>query len=237
MLDLFATDPEAREKKEATRAPRNFERPTFDFQFRSGMLKNRLPVSLQQWRVTTPHQSIADAFVENFGGTIGEDRSGQLAVSTDTSEIEIVVTGPIEAKLIQWQDGFPVHECDGAKFLSHPDDHDLVGTPCSCPPTIEEKKDRARQRPPRGPKPNITIPFRLANDYELGQGKYVATAWTFAEDLPWVLAELAEVGGEALCKLGLEHIEYKTQAGEKREFTKPYLKVVGSYNDAIAEER
>lgn len=233
MLDIFATDPEAaaaREEREQKREAARQPRPSFDFQFRSGEMVNRQPRSLRKWRLETPSEDTANALAQLFDGTISTAPNGAYRVDTDRDRIEVVVTGPVDAKLVQWADGLPIHECDGQTSML-PDDK---GQPCGCPATIQEKKDKAKVR--RGPKPNITIPFRLPQDWDLGLGKYTATAWTFAEDLPYTMKALSRVDGDALCVLRLEHVEYTTTSGEAREFTKPVLDVIGSFNDAVAED-
>ncbi|MCI3271040.1 recombination directionality factor [Streptomyces cylindrosporus] len=232
MLDIFATDPEAKEKREEREAARErATRPTWDFQFRSGKRNGTKPVSLRKWRITTPKQEVANALKELFGGSITEAPNGDYAVDTDTDAIEVVVdASKIESKLIQWADGLPIHECDGSKYLSPEDDK---GKPCGCPKLLDERKDLARQR--RGPKPNIVLPLRLAQDEELGLGKYTATAWSFAEDLPYTMRALQRIDGEALCILRLEFVEYEV-GGETRSFTKPVLDVVSSFQDAIADD-
>ncbi|WP_330478664.1 hypothetical protein OG301_26665 [Streptomyces platensis] len=233
MLDIFATDPEAKaQREEREEARTRAERPSFAFQFRSGKMNGRQPVSLKQWRITTPRQAVAEALKELYGGTITEATNGDFAVDTDQDRISVVVdVSKIESKLIQWADGLPIHECDGSKYLSPEEDK---GKPCDCPKLLEERKEKAKQR--RGPKPNIVIPIRLPLDEELGLGKYTATAWSFAEDLPYTMKALSRIDGEALCVLRLEHVEYTLKSGEKREFTKPVLDVVGSFQDAIADD-
>jgi hypothetical protein len=232
MLDIFATDPEAKAQREEREAARRPERPEFAFQFRSGKMIGKQPVSLQKWRITTPRLEVAEALKELYGGSIGEAPNGDYAVDTDTNQIEVIVdASKIESKLIQWADGLPVHECDGSKYLSPDDDK---GNPCGCPRILADRKERAKQR--RGPKPNIVVPIRLPQDEDLGTGKYTATAWSFAEDLPFTMGALADIKGEALCVLRLEHIEYTTKSGEAREFTKPVLDVKGSFQEAISED-
>lgn len=234
MLDIFATDPEAaaaREEREQKREAATQSRPSFDFQFRSGKREGRQPISLKTWRITAPRKEVADALKELFGGTISEAPNGDYALDTELDRIEVIVDASrIDAKLIQWADGLPIHECDGSTSLLQDD----KGQPCGCPTTIQEKKDRATQR--RGPKPNIVIPFRLPQDEDLGLGKYTATAWSFAEDLPYTMKALSRIDGLALCALRLEHVEYTTRTGEKREFTKPVLTTIGSFQDAIADD-
>ncbi|KOG22012.1 hypothetical protein [Streptomyces viridochromogenes] len=233
MLDIFATDPEAKAAREERESARErATRPDYAFQFRSGGRVNGKPVSLRQWRITTPKLEVAQAVKELYGGTIGEAPNGDYAVDTDTETIEVVIdASKIESKLIQWADGLPVHECDGSVFLSPDEDK---GKPCGCPKILAERKEKAKQR--RGPKPNIVLPIRLPQDEDLGLGKYTATAWSFAEDLPYTMKALGRIDGEALCILRLEHVEYTTQSGEKREFTKPVLDVVTSYQDAISAD-
>jgi hypothetical protein len=159
-----------------------------------------------------------------------------LHVLTESPAVEIVIAGSkaIEDKLILWGAGGPAHECDG-EFSLLPDDK---GEPCGCPRTMAERKDLARRRPPRGPSPSINVTFRLAGaGYELGAGKLIATAWSLAEVIHEVKDALDQVDGEALCRLEIEHVEYTTKTGEAREFRKPVITVLGSYNDAIGEER
>ncbi|WP_432118498.1 hypothetical protein [Streptomyces sp. bgisy032] len=232
MLDIFATDPEAKAAREEREQKREAAtRPEWSFQFRSGKRVGRQPVSLRHWRITTPKLETAQALKELFGGTIGEAPNGDYALDTERDRIEVIVNASrIESKLIQWADGLPIHECDGSKFLSPEDDK---GKPCGCPGLLDERKELAKQR--RGPKPNIVVPVRLPQDEDLGQGKYTATAWSFAEDLPYTMRALSRIEGDALCVLRLEHVEYEVK-GEKREFTKPVLDVVSSYNDAIAAD-
>lgn len=232
MLDIFATDPEAKAEREEREAKSQAaRRPEWAFQFRSGKRNGSQPVSLRHWRITAPKLDTAEALKELFNGTITEAPNGDFAVDTDLDKLEVIVdASKIESKLIQWADNLPVHECDGSKFLSPEDDK---GKPCGCPKILAERKEKAKQR--RGPKPNIVIPVRLPQDEDLGTGKYTATAWTFAEDFPGAMKALSRIDGEALCVLRLEYIEWEKN-GEMKSFIKPCLDVVSSYQDAIADE-
>jgi hypothetical protein len=240
-LRIFDTDPDAKPKKRETKTA--YDRPVF--QFRSGMQvfnktkKRNEPVTLTNWRVLTDDPTVAQGIAELMGGTPEEydaTKAMNLHVLTDSPSVEIVINGSkaIEDKLIQWGVGGPVHECDG-EFSLLPDDK---GEPCGCPRTLAERKELAKRRPPKGPAPSINITFRLAGaGYELGTGKLIATAWSLAEVIHEVQEALDQVEGEALCRLEIEHVEYTTKDGEYREFRKPVITVLGSYNDAIGEER
>ncbi|MFF8942857.1 hypothetical protein ACF1A5_11410 [Streptomyces sp. NPDC014864] len=239
-LRIFDTDPDAKPKPRKAKV--EYERPVF--QFRSGMqVRNEKtrkmdPVSLANWRVLTDDPAIAEGIAELMGGTPDEydpTKAMHLHVLTESPSVEIVINGSkaIEDKLILWGPGGPVHECDGEFFLSPAED---AGQPCGCPSTLAERKDLAKRR--RGPSPSINVTFRLAGlGYELGTGKLIATAWSLAEVIHEVKDALDAVEGEALCRLTLEHVQYTNKAGIDVSFRKPVIEVLGSYSDAIAEER
>jgi hypothetical protein len=239
-LRIFDTDPDAKPKPRAPKV--EYERP--NFQFRSGMQvwnaekRKNEPVSLANWRVLTDDPVIAESIAELMGGRSEEYDSTKalhLHVMTETPSVEIVINGSkaIEDKLILWGPGGPVHECDGQYFLSPAEDK---GQPCGCPSLMSERKDLAKRR--RGPSPSINVTFRLAGlGYDLGPGKLIATAWSLAEVIHEVKDALDAIDGEALCRLELEHVQYTNKAGINVEFRKPVITVLGSYNDAIGEER
>lgn len=240
-LRIFDTDPDAKPRKREAKS--TYERPVF--QFRSGMqvknpeTKRMDPVSLATWRVLTDDPIVADSIAELLGGTSEEydpTKEMNLQVLTESESVEIVINGAkaIEDKLILWGIGGPAHECDG-EFSLLPDDR---GEPCGCPRTMKERKDLAKRRPPRGPSPSINVTFRLAGlGYELGTGKLIATAWSLAEVIHEVKDALDQVDGEALCRLTLVLVEYTNKAGIDVSYRKPVIEVLGSYADAIAEER
>ncbi|MEU5149750.1 hypothetical protein AB0G42_21535 [Streptomyces yangpuensis] len=240
-LRIFNTDPDA---KPEPRKPVEYTRTEYAFQFRSGMQvynpekKKNEPVSLANWRVLTADPVVADAIAELLGGAVEEydpTKELNLHVLTDSPSVEIVIEGSksIEDKLILWGAAGPIHECDGEFFLSPPEDK---GAPCGCPPILSERKELAKKR--RGPSPAIVVPFRLAgHGYELGVGKLMGTAWSLAEVIHEVKEALDRVEGEALCRLELEHVQYVNKAGIDVSYRKPVITVLGSYNDAIGEQR
>lgn len=232
-LQIFSTDPDAKPKPK----PETDFSNDHTFAFRSGMVVNKKPVSLANWRVVTGDPMVADAVAQLLGGAVEEydpTKEMHLHVLTDTPSVEVVLDGSkaIEDKLILWGRMGPVHECDGVAFLSPPE---RKGEPCGCPKLMSERKEAARQG--IGPAPSINVTFRLAHDYDLGKGKLVATAWSLAEVVHEVKDALDAVDGEALCRLTLEHVSYVNKAGEKVDFRKPVIEVLGAYNDAIAEGR
>ncbi|MFI6861311.1 hypothetical protein ACIBKZ_15650 [Streptomyces sp. NPDC050421] len=231
-LQIFATDPDA--------MPKPKPKSTYtvpDFVFRAGMQLNNRPISLANWRVTAPEQSTADAIALLMGGKVEEwetSKDDYLQVLTDTAAVEIVINGSkaIDDRLILWGRSGPIHECDGVKFLSPAEEK---GNPCGCPGLMRDRKDMAQSG--RGPAPAISIRFRLAHDYDLGEGKLQSGAWSLATVLHEIRDALDDIDGEALCRLELVHVEFVGNDGKKKEFRKPVITVLGSYNDAIADER
>jgi hypothetical protein len=231
-LRIFATDPDAERKPK----PRVYDNE-YAFQFRSGRQVNGRGVGLSNWRVLTGDPAIADAVAQLMGGQPAEwnpAKEMNLEVLTSSDSVEIIIEGSdaIEDKLILWGPRGPLHECDGEFFLSPAEDK---GKACGCPSTLKERKRLARAD--RGPAPAITVSFRLAEDPELGRGKLLATAWSLAEVIHLIKADLDTVGEPALCRLRIEHVEYVNADGENVEYRKPVIDVLGSYNAAIAETR
>lgn len=239
-LRIFDTDPDA---KPAKREKKSYDRPVF--QLRTGMQipdpknpKRMKGISLPNWRMVTDDEQIAEGFAELFGGRADEfdpTKNQPWQVLTETNTLEVVINGSraIEDKLVQWGGvGGPVHECDGINSLL-PEDK---GAPCGCPSTMKERKDRAAKN--RGPKPSIGVEFTLAGAGEdLGKGKLIATSWTTAGVIHEVKDALDAVDGPALCTLEIVHVEYTSEKYGLVSYYYPEIKVQGSYNDAIGEER
>jgi hypothetical protein len=114
-----------------------------------------------------------------------------------------------------------------------PDDR---GELCGCTGTLKERK--AKSRAGKAPGPNVVVTFRLAGlGYELGVGRWIATAWQFAETVHEVKEALDGIEGEALVRVEIVQEEFTTDDGELVKYKKPVMTVLGSYADAIAEER
>lgn len=238
-LTIFDTDPDAK--------PQQREKKTYAeimFDFRSGMQvpkasgKGTQPVSLSKWRVLTGSPDVAQGISELMGGTAEEfdpSKEKNLAIMTDQPSVEIVVAGvsAVEDKMILWGPQGPIHECDGSNFLSPAD---RAGEPCGCPTTLKARKAAGSKG--TGPKPSINVTFRLAGaGYDLGFGQLRAQAWSLAEVIHEVKNDLAAIDGEALCRLELEHVEYMSDKYGEVSYYWPKITVLGSYNDAIADER
>ncbi|MGW6754544.1 hypothetical protein [Streptomyces sp. NPDC055006] len=228
---IFA-DPE-REAREA-----EFARPEYAFQLRTGMQRNKKPVSLAKWRALAAGEDTAKGIAELLGGkpTLEfPEKEHDFEILTEADKLEIVLSGAdaIEDKFVQWgAQGLPIHECDGVLSLMKDD----RGEPCGCSGTLKQRK--AKSRSGKGPGPNVVVTFRLAGlGYELGMGLWRATSWQFAETVFAVKNALDAVDGEALAELEIVQCEFTDGDGELVKYKKPVITVKGSYADAIAEER
>lgn len=239
-LRIFDTDPDAKPAPK----PEKTEYTPADFSLRTGMQvfndakKKFEPLSLHAWRFTGDNEEVMKGLAELYGGEAEEfdpTKKENWHVLSTAEELLVVINGSkaVEDKLVQWGgQGGPLHECDGVVSLLEDD----KGEPCGCPPTMKERKERASKG--RGPKPSINVTFTLAGlGEELGKGKLIATAWTLAEVIHEVKDALDAVDGPALCKLRLELVEYTSKTYGPVSYRKPVIEVLGSYNDAIAEEQ
>lgn len=226
-------DPE-REEREA-----KYQRPEYAFNFRTGMQNaKRKPVSLAKFRVLAAGEDTAQGIAELMGGTPAEkfpEKEHNFEILTDAASVEIVLNGAdaIEDKFMQWgPQGLPIHECDGVRSLMQDDRGEL----CGCTGTLKERK--AKSRAGKAPGPNIVVTFRLAGlGYDLGVGRWIATSWQFAETVTDIKDDLDDVDGEALCRLEIEHREFTNEDGELVKYKVPVITVLGSYSDAITEDR
>ncbi|SCD35225.1 hypothetical protein [Streptomyces sp. OspMP-M43] len=227
-LRIFETDPNAKPKQ-------SFSDDTVG-RFHGGKQVDNLPVALSEWRVTTGDPAVADAIAQLMGGTPVETDSTSenfIEVLTERDKVQVVLSGPdaISSDLKLWNGSALIHHCDGVEFLSPDEDK---GKPCRCPELMEDRKAAAKTK--RGPSPSIAVTFRLAEDYDLGLLKLQTGSWKLAEVLYQVENALDKIGGEALCSIELEHVEYTTKKGRDVSYRKPVIRVLKAWSDAIADE-
>ncbi|MFF3552924.1 hypothetical protein ACFYXL_05850 [Streptomyces tsukubensis] len=226
-LRIFETDPDARPED-------NFSDDTVG-RFHGGKQVDNLPVALAEWRVTTGDPEVASAVAQLMGGTPVETESTSenfIEILTEREKVLVVLSGAdaISSDLKLWNGSALIHHCDGVEFLSPEEDK---GKPCRCPALMEDRK--AAHKAKRGPGPSISVMFRLAEDYDLGLFRLQTGSWKLAEVLHQVENALDKIGGEVLCSLELEHVEYTTKKGRDVSYRKPVIRVLKSWNDAVTE--
>ncbi|GAA0660257.1 hypothetical protein GCM10010193_08990 [Kitasatospora atroaurantiaca] len=230
-IRIFETDPDARPKG-------NQFADDVVARFHSGRQVDNIPVALPHWRITTGDPEAAQAVAQLFGGTPVTDEESaaenNIEVQTGKAKVLVVIDGPesVTSDMKLWNSGTLVHHCDGVEFLS-PDD--LVGRPCGCPILMEDRKAAHKRK--MGPGPSIAVTFKLADDPELGKFRFQTGSWKLAEVLHELDNSLSRVGGPALAELTIELVEYTTKKGRDVSYFKPVVKVLKSWNDAIADPK
>ncbi|MFD6361843.1 hypothetical protein ACFWFX_18625 [Streptomyces roseolus] len=243
LVSIFALDPDAKPKQRG-----NFQDDVVG-RFRSGrQIKvgaKMLPESLSAWRVTTGDPIVADEIAKLLGGTPEEwetDKEDNLEVLSTSPSVRIIIENAdaldASMKLFGNMTGL-VHHCDGAVYLTD-DDAELVGTPCGCPTTVQERKDRAKSG--KGPKPSIELTFKLEAAPELGKFRFNSASWSLVDVLGDVFADIDRIGGAdeaagvkggpVLATLTIEHVSYTTKAGRDVAYNKPVIKVLSAYEAA-----
>ncbi|MDX2390199.1 hypothetical protein NJL88_08990 [Streptomyces sp. DK15] len=233
-LKIWDTDPNNKPKPRQTFSDDTVGR------FHSGRAVDGQPEALSEWRISTGDPEVAKAVAQLYGGEPIENEESTsenyIDVFTEQESILVVLDGPsaIYSDLKLWNRNKLVHHCDGVSYLS-PDER--KGSACGCPEIFAERKQAAKDY--MGPSPSITVTFRLADDYDLGKFKFQSGSWGMAEVLHEYDNALSRVKGEALCELTLELVEFTIKKGKNKglavSYYKPVIKVLKSYNAAIAD--
>ncbi|GGR71283.1 hypothetical protein GCM10010252_06990 [Streptomyces aureoverticillatus] len=226
-LRIFETDPDA--------MPKNTFSDDTVGRFHAGRLVNGVPEQLSEWKVTTGDPEVAAAVAQLMGGQPEETDSTSenfIEVLTSQSKVKIVLSGAdaVTSDMKLWNGSNLIHHCDGVEYLSPDEDR---GKSCGCPALMEDRKAAAKSK--RGPAPSIAVTFRLAEDYDLGLFRFQTGSWKLAETLHEIGNALDKVNGEALAELSLELVEYTTKKGRDVSYRKPVIRVLKSWNDAVAE--
>lgn len=235
--DLWSTDPDNKPK------PRQSYSDDTVGRLHSGTTETNakgvsFPVALTEWMIRTDDMHVAEKVAEILGGTPDADDESPnenfISVQTAAESIPVIIDADgIDFDLKQWANSKLTHHCDGRVFLSHPFDDGAIGAACGCPELFAERKQRATAG--MGPKPSITVMFRLAAAPDLGLFKWLSGSWSLAS----VLHEVANAmdthggGGPVLADLTLEQVSYVAKKGKMKgqtvEYTKPVITVKRAY--------
>ncbi|MET9959298.1 hypothetical protein ABZ128_09450 [Streptomyces sp. NPDC006326] len=218
---IWETDPDSKPRE------RQFSND-FVGRFRSGRLVGKQPEALSEWRVTTGDPVVAAEIARLMGGDPEEwdtDKEDNIEILTDSSSIEIIIesSDKIDASMKLFGMTGLVHHCDGVEFLSPDEDK---GTPCGCPPLLQDRKDKAKAG--RGPKPSIDVVFKLAKAPDLGLFRFNSGSWELVKVLHNVLADVDAYDGPVRATLAIENVSYTTKAGRDVSYNKPVVTVLGA---------
>ena len=223
-------------------APRAFA-DDFTFRVRTGMVANGRPMALENIRFTTGDKSVADAVAGLYGGTPGEWETKTeevFEVLTTVPSISIILES-VSSEYVLWGRGNqPIRTCDGRTQT------DDKKSPCACAAQVADLGEwKQSAKSGTACQPTVKLTMRLADDPELGLGRFQSSSWGLAMGDPawkkdkmedgqiWqppiadIEAELAELGGKALATLSITPVAYTTKAGKNVSYSKPVVTITG----------
>ena len=81
------------------------------------------------------------------------------------------------------------------------------------------------------PEPSTRLSFRLADAYGLGGFRLSSASWDLAGSVPALKTALSGIGGDALCELAAETVEFTTRDGAALSYCRPSIKVIGPWHN------
>ncbi|HVK25204.1 MAG TPA: hypothetical protein VM677_27930 [Actinokineospora sp.] len=222
-LRIFDTDPDAKPR------PRNPFLNDVVGKFKGGKVIGRRPLALSEWRVVSDDEDVADRIAGLYGGEVvtnaDEEARDRFDVETTTASVGIVIerAGDLRSRMALYGNNGPIHVCDGAYFVSGHPAEDKVGAECGCPMSLADRKAEAKAG--TGPKPDITLKFRLADEPDLGYFLFTTGSWSLVNDLGEI--EKALEDAPVTAELRLELVEYTTKKGKDVSYTRPVIDVTG----------
>ncbi|MFD0404715.1 Scr1 family TA system antitoxin-like transcriptional regulator [Kitasatospora sp. NPDC127116] len=143
-------------------------------------------------------------------------------LDTHRAEFQISLDGPQSLSLRMVMRGRSgMRTCDGVRLL---EPTSAAGAACGCPPTWGER--RALSRTGRGPKPEITVRFRLVEEPGIGHFDLQSSSWALVEDAHLVAAALA-VRGSTTALLRIDRPVVTTPHGVEVVGRRPRLQLLG----------
>ena len=215
----------------------------FTFRVRTGMVANGRPMALENIRYTTGDPKVAEAISEAFGGTPEEwetKTEETLEILSDHPSVDIILES-IKSEYVLWGRGNqPIRSCDG---INQTDD---AKSPCACAQQNNDLAEwKAAAKSGTACQPTVKLTFRLADNPDLGRGRFQSSSWGLAMGDPawkkdkmedgdtWqppisdLEEQLEEMGGMALANLAIVPVAYTTKAGRNVSYSKPVLTITG----------
>ena len=189
---------------------------------KSGMQIDGRPVALDTWRITSGDPEVMDTISKAFGGEVEKwetttEHDHQVLTEMSTLDVQLV---SVQSNFALWGRGNkPIRICDG---INQTDENK---TPCACPSDTKEHKEAARAG--TACSPSIRMLVRLTDHPDLGLFRYVTGSWQLAEAIGPVEEAVAESDEPLDATLSLVKVEWETKTGQKRQFTKPVVKLNG----------
>ena len=230
-------------------APRTFGADDFTFRARLGSLVNGRPMAHDTWRFTSGDHLVIDDLVESYGGERKEwdTKSEEIYETLTTVKSIEVILESLRSEYVLWGRGnAPIRTCDG---ITQTDDKK---SPCACAQqsaNLTEWKSAAKAG--TACQPTVKASFRLADNPDLGLGRFQSSSWGLAMGDPKWTADkmengriwqppisdleeaLADHGGRAMATLEIVGVDFVTKAGKNVSYTKPQLTITGPVPEVV----
>ncbi|MFJ3921668.1 hypothetical protein [Streptomyces sp. NPDC090022] len=196
--------------------------------FRVASQQGGKSIAVSTWCVTTEDGATADALSRLLGGIPQLLESGDdhvLEVRTRCDRVRVLFLEGREAvsfRMVMRGAGRTLHVCDGNRFL---EPIGARGSLCGCPVGLADRKAAAQAG--RGPMPEVSIGFRLADLPELGVFCLESSSWELTAALPAMAAALDAAAEPVLGVLRCELVEFTTRFGIAVSYRRPVVEVGG----------
>lgn len=172
------------------------------------------PQVLTTWRISSDDPSVLDRVAEQLGGTPQQLDGNTWSLTTHAAEVGILLDGPRAVRL-RWSRAAR-HSCDG-----HIQRDDSARRPCTCPPSIPDRRMATRRG--QGCEPKVDVVFRLRQDPALGSFRFTSGSWPLAEDAIRAVEALRTYREPGLAGLRLHRAPYTLASGKVIDYTTPTL--------------
>ncbi|MEU5693877.1 hypothetical protein [Actinosynnema sp. NPDC020468] len=197
---------------------------------KGGKLVGRRPVALSEWRFVSDDEDVAERVSALFGGRVvvspDDEARDPFDVETTTAAVEVVIESAdaLRSRMALYGQAGPIHVCDGAYYVTGHPAEDKVGQACGCPRSLADRK--ADSKAGTGPRPDISLKFRLADAPDLGYFLFTTGSWSLVNDLAEIERGLEAAPVRAV--LRLELVEYTTKKGREVSYTRPVIEIKGT---------
>ncbi|MFF2745994.1 hypothetical protein ACFVVA_10660 [Kitasatospora sp. NPDC058048] len=146
----------------------------------------------------------------------------RVELNTHRDRILIKLEGPQSLNIRMMLRGHEgAHVCDGSRFL---EPVQVSGSACGCPPTWGQR--RAASRGGQGPKPEITVRFRLVEALGIGCFDLVSSSWALIEDIEAARASLSASDWPAKACLSIDRSVFTTAEGVEVIIRRPKMRLL-----------
>ncbi|MEU9997534.1 hypothetical protein [Streptomyces sp. NPDC050848] len=180
-----------------------------------------LPAATGTWHIGARDGEMTARLAALFGKPSDRPTAGcslALCVDSRLTVLPIVIEEreSISVQMVRRGGRAAAHACDGESWVLPAA---RAGEPCGCPRTMAERRVAARSG--FGPKPDITMIFRLADAPGVGRFAFRTSSWDLAGELERVLPAFGPTGLPDRFRLLLATGEFVGRGGTRVRYARP----------------